>query len=155
MPSLIAGGREVNNTRVEEACNKVHSICLLYNTTRRRCAQGQDSAILPPHLPPSLSTLAIICRKVLGNFRFCRDHQFQFDSCWTNLCNTTPRIALFVGPPVGDKISVCFSRIIYIIYALSSICASYSHASRIKEHRYMYHRYMHVSVSRVKDLDQG
>ena len=81
MPSLIADGSDANNTRAEEACNKAHSICLLYNRTRsaEKVCPGSfsfahSSAIAPLHLPLSLSTLAIICRKsppsLLGNLVF-------------------------------------------------------------------------------------
>ena len=81
MPSLIADGSDANNTRAEEACNKAHSICLLYNRTRsaEKVCPGSfsfahSSAIAPLHLPLSLSTLVIICRKsppsLLGNLVF-------------------------------------------------------------------------------------
>ena len=92
MPSLIADGSDANNTRAEEACNKAHSICLLYSRTRsaEKVCPGSfsfahSSAILPPHLPLSLSTLAIICRKSPAGKPciFWGYHQFPVDSSWT------------------------------------------------------------------------
>ena len=84
MPSLIADGRDANNTRGEEACYKAHSICLLYNTRdegggglRRRCGLARVLQLCPTcsyrtssSLPIPLNSCHYLQKKVLGNLAF-------------------------------------------------------------------------------------